>query len=194
MKRLLTILILIFTLQTPSQADDIRDFQIEGMSIGNNLLDYMTEDEINNSKRNYTKNKRYYVVGYDKNLNVYDSVDIYLKSADKNYEIRALTGQLHIKGKKCLSKKKEITNELKELFKNTKEVSYDNNSHSFDKTGKSKQYQSAYLFKNDENKDHIRIECTFWSKDIKKKHNFFDHLNVAAINTEILRWFSGGYK
>ena len=46
MKKLLAILILIFTLQTPSQADDIQDFQIEGISIGDSLLDYMTKDEI----------------------------------------------------------------------------------------------------------------------------------------------------
>jgi len=59
MKKFLAILILIFTLQTPSLADDIRDFQIEGMSVGDSLLDYMTEDEINNSKRNYAKNKKY---------------------------------------------------------------------------------------------------------------------------------------
>ena len=50
MKRLLTILILIFTLQTPSQADDIRDFQIEGMSIGDSLLDYLSEEKINKKK------------------------------------------------------------------------------------------------------------------------------------------------
>ena len=47
MKKLSTYLLLIFfTFQTPSWADDIRDFQIEGMSIGDSLLDYMTEDEI----------------------------------------------------------------------------------------------------------------------------------------------------
>jgi len=46
MKKFLAILILIFTLQTPSQADDIRDFQIEGMSIGDSLLDYFSEEEI----------------------------------------------------------------------------------------------------------------------------------------------------
>ena len=54
MKKFLAILILIFTLQTPSQADDIRDFQIEGMSIGDSLLDYFSEEEIkNNSKPKY---------------------------------------------------------------------------------------------------------------------------------------------
>ena len=46
MKKLLPILILIFTLQTPSWADDILDFQIEEMSIGDSLLKYIDEAEI----------------------------------------------------------------------------------------------------------------------------------------------------
>ena len=54
MKKFLAILILIFTLQTPSQADDIRDFEIEGMSIGDSLLDYLSEEEIN--KNNWQDN------------------------------------------------------------------------------------------------------------------------------------------
>ena len=47
MKRLsLYLFLILFTLQTPSQADDIRDFQIEGMSIGDSLLDFYSEDKI----------------------------------------------------------------------------------------------------------------------------------------------------
>ena len=48
MKKLLGILVLGLFLITPSQADDIRDFQIEGMSIGDSLLDYFGEDKIKN--------------------------------------------------------------------------------------------------------------------------------------------------
>ena len=47
MKKLLALLFSLFFLSSPSVfADDISDFQIEGMSIGDSLLDYMTEDEI----------------------------------------------------------------------------------------------------------------------------------------------------
>ena len=55
MKKLSTYLFLIlFSFQTPSWADDISDFQIEGMSVGDSLLDYFEEDEINNFlKMNY---------------------------------------------------------------------------------------------------------------------------------------------
>ena len=47
MKKLLTLLFSFFLLSSPSVfADDISDFQIEGISIGDSLLDYMTKGEI----------------------------------------------------------------------------------------------------------------------------------------------------
>ena len=46
MKRFLAILVLGLFLITPSWADDIRDFQIEGMSVGDSLLDYFSEEKI----------------------------------------------------------------------------------------------------------------------------------------------------
>ena len=50
MKKLSTYLFLIlFSFSAPSFADDIRDFQIEGMSVGDSLLDYFNEEEINNN-------------------------------------------------------------------------------------------------------------------------------------------------
>ena len=194
MKKFLTILILILTLHTPSQADDIRDFQIEGMSIGDSLLDYMSEDEINNSKRDYVKNRKYYVVFTTNSLKVYDVVDVYLKSGDKSYKIKALFGMLDISGKKCLDKKNEIVNELKQLFKNIKVVNYKDTPHVYDKTGKSLQHQTGFLLKNDEMKDNIRVECTDWSKKIEKKKNWRDNLSVSATTTEVYNWIYSGYK
>ncbi len=52
MKRLLLILILTLSFQSLTKADDIRDFEIEGMSIGDSLLDYMTKKQIINAKKN----------------------------------------------------------------------------------------------------------------------------------------------
>ena len=40
MRVFITVLVLIFNLQSWTKADDIRDFQIEGMSIGDNLLNH----------------------------------------------------------------------------------------------------------------------------------------------------------
>ena len=43
MRAFLTILILFFSLQPLTWADDVRDFEIEGMSIGESLLNFMSE-------------------------------------------------------------------------------------------------------------------------------------------------------
>ena len=61
MKKILAVLILIFTLPTPSWADDIRDFQIEGMSVGDSALDYFNKKEIKKFlKTYYAKSKKFY--------------------------------------------------------------------------------------------------------------------------------------
>ena len=49
MKRLLLILILTLCFQTLAKADDIKNFQIEGMTIGDNALDFFNKKEINNN-------------------------------------------------------------------------------------------------------------------------------------------------
>ena len=62
MKKILIIIILSLCFIIPSQADDIRDFQIEGISIGDNALDYFTEDELENFVKSYYPNKKFYLV------------------------------------------------------------------------------------------------------------------------------------
>ena len=49
MRVFLSVLILIFSLQSLIKADDISDFEIEGMSIGDSLLDFFSEEKINSS-------------------------------------------------------------------------------------------------------------------------------------------------
>ena len=46
MKIFISIIFLIFSLQSWTKADDIRDFEIEGMSIGDSLLDYFSKKKI----------------------------------------------------------------------------------------------------------------------------------------------------
>ena len=195
MKRLLLIFILTLSSQTLTKADDIKDFEIEEMSIGDSLLDYMSREEIKLSKKNYFKSqKKYYVVGTTNNLKKYDNVDLYLKTGDKNYTIRTLGGMITIGLKECLAIKKDISKEFDKIFSNL--IVYDDvRSHDYDKSGKSKQYQRVYSFGNASSRDnHIRIECDTWSKAIKDKEGWTGGLNVIAMTTEILDWVYSDYK
>jgi len=59
MKKLLGILVLGLLLSTSAYTDDIKDFQIERISIGDSALDYFSEKEIKKNKRKYKfKNKK----------------------------------------------------------------------------------------------------------------------------------------
>ena len=57
MKSFVTIFILILFFQSSSTGDDIGDFQIDGINVGDTLLKYMSEDEILIEKE---KRKNYY--------------------------------------------------------------------------------------------------------------------------------------
>ena len=60
MRIFFAIIICLISLQSLAKADDISEFEIEGMSIGDSLLDFMTINEINSSKLNYVSdNKKY---------------------------------------------------------------------------------------------------------------------------------------
>ncbi len=51
MKQFLTILFFSLLLTNHLKADDIRDFEIEGVSLGQSVLDYLSESEIEKLKK-----------------------------------------------------------------------------------------------------------------------------------------------
>ena len=52
-RSLIFLLIILINLQSWTKADDIRDFQIEGMSIGDSLLNYFSKENIiSNTSKN----------------------------------------------------------------------------------------------------------------------------------------------
>ncbi len=91
MKKLSTYLfLLLFSFQTSSQAGDIRDFQIEGMSIGDSLLDYFSAEIIEEKKKekiNFPKSKKFYRIVFKSNEVTYDFIGVYLKKNDSIYII-----------------------------------------------------------------------------------------------------------
>ena len=127
MKRLLAymflVLVLIFSFQSWTKADDISDFEIEGMSIGDSLLNYMDENLIRKAMNDkdiayYYENDFVAISTWDikKKFKIYDDVGIILNPNDKKYIIFALEGSLYFKDKdieKCYKKQNEIAEDVK---------------------------------------------------------------------------------
>tara|TARA_E500000331_G_C16934959_1_gene573661 strand:+ start:14 stop:619 length:606 start_codon:yes stop_codon:yes gene_type:complete len=188
------LLILIIGFNSIAIADKINDFEIERLSIGSSLLNFMSEKDIKKNIRNYVPTSSgYYVVGYD-NTDNYDTLDIYLKRNDKNYIIKSVIGFVFLDFDSCKIKMDKVSSEIDQIFQNIRKVDNGLVDHSYDETGNSKEYQIAYLLKDVQEDDHIRLQCTDWSKKLTKEKNWTDSFNVGAYSKEILDWFIGGYK
>ena len=90
MKKLSTYLFLIFfSFSAPSFADDIRDFQIEGISIGDSLLDYFDKEKIEKFiYGDYYKDKTFTSVEYiSQPDSKYEVIQIHFKTNDKEIYI-----------------------------------------------------------------------------------------------------------
>jgi hypothetical protein len=187
MKKLSTYLFLfLFSFSAPSFADDISDFQIEGISIGDSLLDYFSEEEIEKNKKTYFNDKTFTPVefNYLSRFETYNSIVVAYKTSDKKYEIYGLSGTMEYPNniKDCYKKMDELILELSELFKDSAiKTDKKTNKHPVDKSGKSKVISVYFDFSSN---DGAKIQCY----DYSKESGYGDHLRIA-VNTKEYRKF-----
>jgi len=186
MKKLSTYLFLIlFSFSAPSFADDIRDLQIEGMSIGDSALDYFSEDEMERKKKYYPKSKKWVLfVKKISSSKIYDAIQVHFKDGDNKYIIGTLDGHIYYKNniEDCYKKMDEIEIEISKIFKNTKKKR-DISKHQYDKSEKSIATSVEYWF---ESGDIAVLECMDWSKQI----NLIDKLTLKIGTKEFVDWIN----
>ncbi|WP_435086994.1 hypothetical protein ACIJYD_03145 [Candidatus Pelagibacter bacterium nBUS_33] len=189
MNRLLLILFLTLSFYPLTNAEDIRDFEIEGMSIGDNLINHMTKKEINyNDQGHYPKNSIFFEVNYTGTKNQYDYVNLGVKRRDRNFKIYYIRAMNVVNNKnKCIKIKKKITKDFKKLFPNSY-FQEGSQKHYFYKN--STQYISQFSIKANANQsDHTRVECMIVSDKDKKIHgNLMSTLEVIISAEEFSKW------
>ena len=198
MKRLFLILILTFSFQSLSKADDIRDFQIEGMSIGDSALDYFTEDEITkNIKWHYNndkKNNEFVIVEFYnyKSAKQYDGIQIAVKPKDKEYKIYIIAGAIQYENTKiedCYSEMQKIDTELLDVFPSSNREEKIQKLKA-DKTGKSNVNSVYYFFTDGGN---ASVQCYYYSKNFPGS-NSKNNLRVGIRSKEYREWYFSSLK
>ena len=200
MKRLLLILILTLNFQSWTKAEDIRDFEIEGMSIGDSALDFMSIDEIKETIKltannySYLKNPKKYREAYiftSNNFKNYEKVSLIFKHNDKNYKILFLRGLIDYNENliECLSKMNEIANDIENIIPNNAKETFEAKS-PLDKTGNSIYHFIVYKLVSG---DRIRLSCNDWDEKLRKKNNWSEGLSVSLQSKEIHLWM-GNHK
>ena len=123
MKKIFFLIILTLKFQTPSLADDIKNFQIEGMRIGDSALNYFGEAQLEDNEQgwhNYSYNE--YSTSYMPGKGVYNWFLVSYKNDDDNFIIEGLVGGLektNYDNKECNNKLDAAALNISKLFKNT---------------------------------------------------------------------------
>ena len=166
MKIFIAVLILIFNLQSWTKADDIRDFEIEGITVGDSALDYYSKNFIESKKKHYypSSNKYFRINFKDKKLKTYEALQFQFKSGDEKYIIHSVAGMILYEEniEECYNFKNNIVlPEIRSIFLNAEEKKA-NEPHEYDSTGKS-MIDIIWFIIDDGN---ISASCSDWSESI----------------------------
>ena len=198
-KRILFSLIIILSLQSFTIADDIQDLEIEGMSVGDSLLNYMSEIEIKKeievTKSHYSyledplRFREVYFFSNNNNFNTYKTVSVMFKNNDNKYKIVFIRGMKdyveNLQG--CISKRSEISEEIETIIPKYSKDFREGKSR-LDKSGKSTTNNIYYIFNSG---DGIILACNNWEEKLRKKNNWTEGLSVVLSTNEVGSWLNG---
>ena len=188
MRKLLGIVVLVLMWCSNGFAEDVKDYQISGISIGDSLLNFYSENEIKNLDIvNYRKNtdEFFMLTGAEDKSQEYETLSFHVKKNDNQYIIHAISGSFFYKKNfdKCLDKKEKIVNSLKSDFGNLKSNEYD---YKYDWDLKSIAYISDFEFKN----GLARVYCVNWSEVTENERDFDDNLSISIQIDYFTKWLN----
>ena len=188
MKTFLTILILLFS--SLAFAEDISDFEIEGMSVGDSLLDYFSEEEIIKNIRSdgYIGSDGKFSDAIFENIpiiKIYDGLQIAFKSKDKNFIIHAILGTIFFEenNDECYLKQSEIDKEISILLKGVERREYPKELY----PGYDDSYHKGitYWFNRGVTGGTIDLRCYDWNN---KKLGLQDYFQIGTNSFEYHDW------
>ena len=177
MRIFIAVLVLIFSLQSLTKADDIRDFEVDGMSIGDSALDYYSESKIKANKQNWYKGKKY-------STSEIGNLQISYKTKDSKYILVSIDKMKSMDMSKCMEEISLVIDEVEAVFSDKiKLKGPERIKHWADKSKKSWYDQYTFKFPN---KDSIVVECYNWSKNVA----WLDHLRVRIVSKEFINFLN----
>ena len=188
MKKLLGIVVLSFLLSVTSKADDIRDFEIEGISIGDSLLKSYSKTYLDSlEKLIYPGSDKYFQISINNEKSDYDDISFVLKKNDNKYVIYNI-GLAKFFENDLLNCKKFMKikiDEILSIVKNLKEKTYEHQYNIDDK--KSLAYITDFIFPDESS---LRAYCVNWSDATEKKRNFTDNFSLDLSLRAYLDWLN----
>ena len=191
MKKFLAIIILNLCFITSTQANNVSDFEIEGISVGDSLLDHYSKREIN-ERLKITKSRykdKSILRAYFKldKYDLYPVLNIHYKD-DTRLTVESIAGFKKYNRdniKACRAEQKKVITDLKTAFPNIRQIGTVDKIEKLKKSGKGN--RTAVRFNIDGGR--IVTLCTQWDKSEKyasglqvvlDSENFIDWLDNKA--------------
>ncbi|MDA9745151.1 hypothetical protein N9U89_00530 [Candidatus Pelagibacter sp.] len=170
--------ILIFLLINLKVFADIKQYEVEGMSIGDSALKFYSEEEILKNQRNFFRQKSVKASEFLEVDGIYDDIQLMYKSKDKTYSIIGISGIIMMNIDKCKNILDNEAIKISSSFGSDLKKDYGKRKikHSYDKSGKSFVIERKYKFSNN---DQLIIACYYWSDKIKNKDGYNDNFRVS---------------
>ena len=186
----LYLFLILFTLQTPSQADDIQDIQIEGMSVGESLLKYIDKEEIENGKlTDYSGSKKFSRISKSFQDSIYDDIQFHFKTNDPKYIIHSIEGVIYFENDipACLNKQKEVATTISKeisgkVIKNDAEKKIDREGEH-----RSTIYPQYIVVIG----GYVDFVCYDWTKKYEgRPFGYSDSLKISLTTDEMDKWIN----
>ena len=181
MRVFIAVLVLIFSLQSWTKADDISDFQVLGMSVGDSALNYFSENEINQFKYGF-ESKLFAYVNIEKNkLEDFNDGFILIKPKDKNFLIHSIVVRKFFNDNiiKCYKEQNKTVKDLLNILESANESDKKTYAYSADKSGKSTVTTINLKF-DDGSSAHIG--CYNMNKEYLKENDFNPETALLSIS------------
>ena len=154
-KKILTIITLtfIFSYQSSIKAEDIKDYEIVGISIRDNIEKFLSKSQIKSFKKSVFKNEKFITLQFDAsvlNSDQYEMIEINYQNP--NLIVESIAGIINFKDvKKCYKQQDKIISEMRDVFLNNSDIKFiskETFEHLADKTGKSTFTRASFKFSN----------------------------------------------
>lgn len=198
------LLILLFSLLISFSvlSDDISDFEIEGISVGDSLLEYMSKDEIlkgiERNKNDYpylSEPLKYFEVYLFEEFPIYDVVSVYIKnnglskyvtSSNEKYTVLGTRGMIYHDEDydNCIINRDEVVVELSSIYKNSNQEKIIS-KHPVDPSGKTT-VDGVYFSLSGGGVS--EASCFKIEKNLKIEYNWKDFLQVTIYSPEVTNW------
>jgi len=192
MKLLFIYFFIFIVFQSSAKTDNIQDFEIEGISIGDNLLDHtqkvgVSKEKILNQKMTfYPASKRFGLLAFNYDSETSNYYRLQVTVNPDNYKIYRLGGFVKISSQNdCLDKQKKITKDLESFLKNYERLEdIELTPHPADETGKS---VANGIYLDLPSGDSVMVECYFWGEEFRTKNpGYDDNLRITLSSKELI--------